>query len=147
MTLSFCCIHKFVMVVIKPVRHSCPNNLVVIIRWLGWVSHMVSWLLWTPFCHYLDVSFPSSSRSNEMQHIWGKIQIYYFWNRDCYRAIGFRNLTVPGEVLVKLFSNTILFFFCRNRSPPLGSRCLPPSQLGERHIRPWIRIIFLDVIT
>ena len=45
-----------------------------------------------------------------MQHIWGKIQIYYFWNRDCCRAIGFGNLIVPREVLVKLFSNTILFF-------------------------------------
>ena len=49
-----------------------------------------------------------------MQHIWGKVQIYYIcsdcWNHDCYRAVGFGNLTMPGEVLVKLFSNTILFF-------------------------------------
>ena len=86
------------------VRHPCPNNnSVVIIRWLGWVSHIVSWLLWTLFATTGDVSFCSSSRSKEMQHIWGKIQIYYFWNRDCYRAVGFRNLTVPGEVPVKLF--------------------------------------------
>ena len=65
-----------------------------------------------------------------MQHIWGKIQIYYFWNRDCYRAVGFGNLIVPGEVLVKLFSNTILFFF--QESVTTVTWFPPPSSVTAR---------------
>ena len=53
---------------------------------------------------------------------------HYFWN--CYRAVGFGNLTVPGEVLVKLFSNTILFFF--QESVTTATWFPPPSSVTAR---------------
>ena len=149
MTLSFCCIHKFVMVVIKPCETSMPKQqLSCDDKMIGLgVSHGFMTAM-NPFATTCDVSFHSISRSNEMQHIWGKIQFYYFWNRDCYRDVGFGNLTVPGEVLVKLFSNTILFFLQESVTatwfPPPSSVTgpQPPStstrqfagQQGERHI-------------